>query len=292
MLTMADVDKRHGGEANPSDSGMQPSAGQPPMMGTFRPSRRPSLERMMTGNLSIVTGFRQHFDLSVVRRVRMAHLARRDWRVRVLLLLEEPASSCAAHAWARVLGALILTSCGLLLLLTSSLDEDEARPFVALDRACSVTICAEWALRVVLYISLAFRSPAASKDSFSFSGAGGATEVLGGGRGLLWLMVRARPQPYPGLRAPRPAARGCQQPMQRPLLAPRLTHRRVDAQVDTVASIPLITFAVMWPSTDEQLGLCAVRCRAAVAQILTPPWPSSSVRLTCASGRPGTACRL
>ena len=194
MLTMADVDARRSGEENQSDAGMQPSAGELAMMGTVRTSRRPSIERLMTGSLMTVPHFRQHFDLSVVRRVRMAHLARRDWRVRVLLLLEEPASSCAAQAWARVLAALVLTSCGLLLLLTSSLDEDEARPLIAVDRACSVTICAEWALRVVLYFSLVLRSPAAAKGSFSFSGgAGGAAEVLGGGRGLLWLMVRARP---------------------------------------------------------------------------------------------------
>lgn len=218
MLKMADVDGRRSGDNDQSDSGSQPSAEQQATMGTSWKHRRPSLEgleRVLTVNLTGVPQFRQHFDVSVVRRVRMAHLARRDWRVRVLLLLEEPASSCVAQAWAWVLAALVLTSCGLLLLLTSSLAEDQTRHLIAVDRACSVTICADWALRAVLYLSLAIRSPMSSEGSFSFSGAGGAKEVLGGGRNLIWLLV------------------------------------------DMVASSPLIIFAIQWPSTDVQLGLCA-----------------------------------
>ena len=224
MLKMADVDGRRSGDDEPSDSGRQPSAEQQAMMGTNRTSRRPSLERMLTGNLTVAPQFRQHFDLSVVRRVRMAHLARRDWRVRVLLLLEEPASSCVAQAWARVLAALVLTSCGLLLLLSSSLAEDEARQLIAVDRACSVTICADWALRAVLYLSLAIRSPVASEHSFSFSGAGGATEVLGGGRGLLWLLVSPTPRRPGPIESPacRPRLPRSQAPTR--ICAPPTTH--------------------------------------------------------------------
>ena len=103
--TLDAINARH----RPSTCG---ASGTGRMVESRRPStdRRPSITEavgtfsvaQLRSLFSVAAEVERHFSPQVIRRVRMATRAQSDWRVRILLLLEEPWSSRCAYACSAV----------------------------------------------------------------------------------------------------------------------------------------------------------------------------------------------
>lgn len=137
----------------------------------------------------------KRFHPHVVRRVRALQLAKKDARIRLLLLMEEAGSSCAASAMQALVAALVLASTVLLVLVATVGWGSPDHPALALaDLAVSVALLVELLARCALRVGLR-----CARDDLTRSLAVSATARL---RLRIAEVPRGGADPTPGARSP------------------------------------------------------------------------------------------